>query len=329
MMAPMMSRIGLVVAALWVGGCGKVGEVPKDGAVLADAASSDGPAVVDGAVVVDGALVDSAVLPDAAVASCDLSKPFAPAIEAPGVHQVGVVDVHASLTDDELTIYFGSNRSDPTSQTMHIYSATRPARDAAFTTPAPVGSTFSTEGESNPSVSPDGNTIYFDSLRPVPGGVQGSPNIFTSTRANAAVVFPTGTKVGGPGLISPSITDDGRVLYVADLSSGGLARFDKVGSGFGVAQPVDLQTTMSVTAPASRDDLALYLSSGDTIGNDILVTKRTSTSKPFSGPTEVTELKTTATVAEPSWISVDGCRLYLRYQATGDKSRIYVATRPK
>jgi hypothetical protein len=240
---------------------------------------------------------------------------------------VGVNDVHASLTDDELTIYFGSDRFDPTSSTMHIYSATRPTRDAVFPTPALVGSISAPEGESNPSISPDGNTIYFDSRRSVPTGP--GPHIFTSTRSNATVVFPTATVIAGDFLISPSVTADGNVLYAADLSSGALARLDRAGGGFGSPQPVDLLTMMSVTAPVSRDDLTLFLSIGDTIGHDIIAAKRASTSGPFPAPTEVTELKTTATVAEPSWISADGCRLYLRYAASGDTSRIYVAARPK
>jgi WD40-like Beta Propeller Repeat len=315
----MMSRIALF-AGLLVGGCGTVGEVPKDAPQL-DAVSSDAPAV-------DATPAgDAPVSPDGPSAACDPSKPFAPAIEVPGVHQVGVNDVHASLTDDELTIYFGSNRFDPTSSTMHIYSATRATRDAAFTTATLLGSISATEGESNPSISPDGNTIYFDSRRSSPSGP--GDHIFTSTRLNATVVFPTATVIAGDFLISPSITADGKVLYAADLTSGALARLDRVGGGFGAAQPVALQTTMSVTAPVSRDDLTMFLSIGDTIGNDIIVTKRASTIKPFPAPTEVTEIKTNATVAEPSWISADGCRLYLRYAASGDASRIYVATRPK
>ena len=40
-------------------------------------------------------------------------------------------------------------------------------------------------------------------------------------------------------------------------------------------------------------------------------------------------LETAAVEAEPSWLSADGCRLYLRYKASANgRSTIFVATRP-
>lgn len=84
-----------------------------------------------------------------------------------------------------------------------------------------------------------------------------------------------------------------------------------------------------MTTPVTSDDLTLFVGLGDTTGHEILVSKRASTTAAFPAPTQVAELKTSAVDAEPSWISSDGCRLHVRYRADGDKSRIYVATRPK
>jgi hypothetical protein len=263
---------------------------------------------------------------DAAVASaCDLTKPFDPPIEVPGLHAAGANDVHGALSDDELTIYFASDRADPAAAKMHLYSATRTAVGNPFGTPTQVDGLFSPAGESNPSVSPDGNTIYFDSLRVSEGRL----HIFTSTRANAAVVFPPPTMIAGDFLIAPSITADGKVLYVKSLQDGRLARLDWSRGGWSAPQPVELHASTLVTTPVSRDDLTLFLAQGDTTGSAILVSKRASTSTPFPAPMPVTELPASSGYAEPSWISADGCRLYLRYQPSGEKSRIYVATRPK
>ncbi len=265
--------------------------------------------------------------PDAAApaSACDVTRPFAPAVEIPGIHEPGANDVHATLTDDELTIFFASDRANTTAGKMHIYSATRRTVNTAFGTPAMIGSLFSDPGESNPSVSPDGNTLYFDSFRVA----QGHVHIFTSTRASPTVVFSPGTMIAGDFLVGPSVTADGTVLYAASLSSGVLVRLDREGEGFGTPQMVAFPMALGAVSPVSRDDLTLFMSQGDTTGHSILVTQRASTATPFPQPTAVTELATTATVAEPSWISRDGCRLYLRYQAAGDKSRIYVATRPR
>jgi hypothetical protein len=264
---------------------------------------------------------------DAVAPECDVTKPFAAAAEVPGLHNnPAATDLHATLTVDELTIYFASDRFDLTMQfpPMHIYTSTRTTRDAVFSAPAAVGPTFSAEGESNPSISPDGNTLFFDSSR-----TAGVLHVFTSTRANVSVVFPMPTMIAGDYLHTPSITADGKVLYTADLAHGYLARLDKAGSGFGEPQRVDTQFGMSVTSPVSRDDLTLYMSLGEQIGSEILATKRTSTNSPWPTPTQVTELKTNAVQAAPNWISADGCRLYLTYTPSAGKSTIYMAARPK
>ena len=155
--------------------------------------------------------------------------------------------------------------------------------------------------------------------------------MFTSTRPNAAVVFPEATPLDGEALHSPSITADGKVLYVANLSTGALSRMEKTGGGFGSAQTVDISLSMSVTSPVSSDDLTLFMSLGEQFGDDIQSTTRASAAVPFPTPTRVNELKTTAAQAEASWVSPDGCRIYLTYLAsgTGTKSRIFFSTRPK
>jgi hypothetical protein len=297
-------RPGLFVFA--IAGCGSVKATQTDAPVTDDAADIDAPG-----------------------AACDLAKPFAPAIEVANLHNAAFNDTHATLSADERTIFFASDRDTPVGSApiFHIYSATRPSVMMPFTAPAQVGALFSTDGESHPSVSPDGNTIFFDSFRPQAGGVV---NIFTSTRSSVAVNFPTPTHVTGSGsMIDPAITTDGTVLYAANLSSGQISRFDKSGAGFGVPQTAAFPSQFSICSPVTNDDLTVFLGLGDSTGGEIIATRRPSLTDAFPEPMRVNELKTSAAIAEPSWLSPDGCRLYLTYGELNGRTIIHVATRPQ
>lgn len=287
-------------------GCGSV--TPKDGPPDAPAGTSDAP----------DEQMDAPPGP-----ACDVTKPFAIPIQVAGIHDANANDTHATLSADELTIFFASDRAG--NNIWHLYTATRASRSDTFGAPTLLAGTYSTQGESHPSVSPDGNTIYFDSYRVSAGTV----HIFTSTRTNAAVQFPDPTMITGDYLIDPAITTDGSVLYAASLMTGGLVRLDRAGSGFGVPQDVALDAGSSVVSPVTNDDLTMFMSFGDTVGSSIAVTQRTATTTGFPAPAAVTELATGVTIAEPSWLSADGCRLYLTYGTSNSKQQIYVATRPE
>jgi Tol biopolymer transport system component len=282
-------------------GCGSVKATP-DGSVSSDSSMQTGDA------------------PPAP--ACDLGKPFGAATQVPVLHDSAGNDTHATLTADELTIYFASDRMG--NNIWHLYTSTRTSTNAAFATPTLLSSTYTQQGESHPSISPDGNTIYFDSFRVQAGTV----HIFTATRSSAAVNFPTATMITGDFLIDPAITTDGSVLYAANLSSGGLVRMDRNGSGFGTPQSVALPTSSSTVSPVTNDDLTMFMSFGDSVGATIAVTQRASKTTAFPAPAAVSELQIGATVAEPSWLSADGCRLYLTYGMASGKTSIYVATRP-
>ena len=89
-----------------------------------------------------------------------------------------------------------------------------------------------------------------------------------------------------------------------------------------------LQAANSIVSPATNDDLTMFVSFGDTVGSVIAVTQRASTTTGFPAPATIAELATGASIAEPSWVSPDGCRLYLTYAVGTGKQTIYMATRP-
>jgi hypothetical protein len=265
-------------------------------------------------------LVDSlAGTADATPPDCDVTKPFAPAAEVPGLRDPMANDVHAALTSNQLTIYFASNRSDY-STTYYIYRANRPTRDASFETPMIVA-LGGAGGAQDPAISADGNTIYFVTYKTNFG-----PQIMTSTRPDSSTLFPTPTEIAGESLVQPSLTADGQTLYVSNEGSGRIARLQKLDGTFGPANDVDTQLSYTQISPTTSDDLTLYL----TLRNGALhATRRTSTTALWPTPTPVTELNTQNEEWLPSWVSADGCRLYLTYAPAGNKSRIYMAARPK
>jgi hypothetical protein len=53
---------------------------------------------------------------------------------------------------------------------------------------------------------------------------------------------------------------------------------------------------------------------------------RASTADPFGAPTNVSEVNTSG-IEAPTWISVDGCRLYMHVNQGHDYD-IYMATKP-
>ena len=163
----MVHRLTMLVAGLAVA-CEPVKPLDLDASPGADAPTDD--AMVDAAI-------DGPPPPP-----CDVTKPFGTPMPVPGIDDGASNDVHASLTPDELVIYFASDREDHSF--FHIYTATRANRTADFTGIRIAQGTFSAEGESYPSISSDGNTIFFDSLRATPD--MGAVHVFRSTRANAS-----------------------------------------------------------------------------------------------------------------------------------------------
>jgi Tol biopolymer transport system component len=258
---------------------------------------------------------------------CDPTKPFADVRAVEGVNSVDG-DEYPSMSPDELTMYFASNRASPGTPDFDIYVAQRTDRDAAFGAPVRLTAVSSGSDDRAPSISADGLTLFLHSSR----NSADSYDLFAATRASLATGFSTPVALGADINTTaieegPAITSDGGALYFErTTTSTSLLRASLGATGF--ASPVALPELGDASSPAiSSDELTIYFAS-DRGGNlDIWTATRTSTASPFGAPSHVDELASSSQDF-PTWISPDGCRMYFWSGRSSSDFDIWQATRP-
>ncbi len=269
----------------------------------------------------------------AVTARCDPSKPFATPVPLAALN-TSDRDIQA-MSPDGVAVYFATNRDG----TLDLYTATRTAD--GFTKPAALAGFASSTTETSPYVSSDGLTLVYAGA---PSGVTFG-DLYISTRASTTAGWSVGTLLTGPSSTSyddgdPVVTGDGGVLYFASQRGTSYDLYMSVrGSDgkFGAAQPVTELNTADYDAHprVTADGLTMYWSSmrnGDgaaTGGADIWKATRVSRAGAFGAAVRVPELDTTANES-PTWISDDGCVIYLQSNRTGGAGDqdIWVATKP-
>jgi hypothetical protein len=197
--------------------------------------------------------------------------------------------------------------------------------DYIFGTPTNLGATVnSSRLDGEPSISADGLSLYFVSLRP---GGYGAGDIWVTTRAT--VSDPWGEPENlGPAVNSsawdgePSISSDGLSIYFGSQRSGGSGMADlwvttraTVSDPWG--QAVNLGPTINtpfddVDVCISADGLSLYIDSfreGGYGSTDIWVSKRETLFDPWSEPINLGPTINTTGESAPS-ISADGLVLF-------------------
>jgi hypothetical protein len=275
------------------------------------------------------ASVDAAL--DASTAArCDRTKPFAEPTLAPGVNTVGADagEAGASLTPDELTIYFTSNRLAPGTPNFDVYVASRASITDAFGTAQKVDVLDLGGDERNTWISPDELSIYIYSSG------HGNYDLYVSTRTSKLVPF------GSPQPLGVNTTDieeggtttaDGHTLYFQRGTLAETFRSVLGPNGFDTASPVAELNTPDANSPVpSGDDLSIYFGSsrGGTMGSiDIYFASRPSTTSPFNQITNVTELNSQS-YELPTWISPDGCDIYFT-SLRGGGFDVWTASRPR
>ena len=303
--------------------------IANDGS-LADAGSIDGNAPVDAGG-------------DAAQPMCNPTKPFSAPTMVTSLDVVGDEGT-LRLSSDYLTGYYATTPAD--GGPGMLYSAQRPSIGAPFGPSQLLAGIFTpgSSGDSHPSVSGDGLSLYFDQSVSVDAGGLGMITTYLASRANTSQTFGAPSTVQGvsseTGANEPFIREDGQALYFTATGANAVPQIYRALKGpSGFATPTlvsELNTNAGEDlATVTPDDLVIYFNSFRTDGGakggyDIWVATRTSTAAPFGTPVNVSELNT-ADGDRPNFITRDRCTLYFHRSYAPDGSAatrsIWVATK--
>lgn len=263
-------------------------------------------------------------------ATCDPAAPWGPASQILVAGAGG--DTHATLTDDELTIFF--NRLTGVTREA-IYSAGRKNIGDVFASPQEETFNGLTDTE-DPALSPDGLSLFFTSNR-----LNGPNNydLWVVTRPSITSGFlASPSRLGA--LNSPtqertaSVAANGELWFASDRGGDfDLYRAAALSDG-GYAVPAlvaDVSSSASESSSVhSRDGLTVMFASDRSGGigkADIWVATRTSPGAALGAPVPVGKLSSSSDDL-PAWLSPDQCRLYLTSDR-GGSFRVYVASRGK
>jgi WD40 repeat protein len=232
----------------------------------------------------------------------------------------------ARLSADELVAYFQTS----VAGSIKIVAASRTTLATPFGAFAPVPNVNSPDAtEGNPMPSLDGRRLFFTSNR------TGNYDVFEATRGQIDDPF---TNVVRREELSSSRNDSepyfcdatGEVFFTSDRIQEGQAdiyRATTLGATFGAPEPVlEVNSPFAEVMPVMMSDgLTLYFGSSRPAGgaSGVWMARRGSVAKPFEEPVRVAEL---GAGIVPSWVSKDGCRLYLSLE--NDPSKLLVASKP-
>ena len=280
-----------------------------------------------------GVDVDALAGADAPSRACDPTRPFGPPTAVVGIN-TNRIDMVGRLSPDELTIYFQSDRDAAPGGTVDLYVATR-APLGTFGTPIPLANVNTSDNDGDVSVSADGLTLY--ASRSPAAFDRGDLRVATRSSVVGAFGVPVLATLSRPTGYDIQPFDAGDALWFASDRPGGLGAFDiyrapRTGSALGTPVPVaGISSAAEEWLPMlSFDRLSLYFSSTrpDAAASgmfDIWRSTRPDVASAFSAPQLVPELNS-AFQDFPSWISPDGCRIYLSSERLGSAD-IYVAER--
>lgn len=106
--------------------------------------------MIDGS---DGVCIDGRCAP-----SCAPEAPFTSIESVVELDAVDAMDLEATLSDDQLTVYFTSDRAG--AGDLDLWMASRASVDQPFGTPTPVAELNTAARESYPSLTADGLELY-------------------------------------------------------------------------------------------------------------------------------------------------------------------------
>ncbi|CAN5913226.1 hypothetical protein BH11MYX3_BH11MYX3_16960 [soil metagenome] len=262
---------------------------------------------------------------------CDPALPFAAPVLVGGINS-DLDEAAARLSDDELEITF-SRRS---SGVWDLWRASRATIDDSFGAPVLITTVNSVSSDLFPTVSPDRLTLLFQADRTTPGVF----HIWRSTRSSLTAPF-------GPPSPRPELRDDDvhpllandHALYFSSTVRGGLGGGEILrasvdpGGAIGIPElvvgginTIDLEDTPAVTA----DERTMFFRRRVMGESDIYTASRSTATDGFGASSVVPGLDVAGVTEVPTWVSADGCHLYLYSDAPGASAlmNVWVATRP-
>ena len=277
------------------------------------------------------------VLRDAGLMTCDPGAPFGAPVAIAELESAND-DWSARFSGDELTAYFASSRPGHVGGAS-IYTASRATLTGTFSAPVLLaGVNSSSDTIVHPTVTADERTLL------VQQAVTTSltSDIYFTTRADAAATFSTPIEVANINSaqddLMPFVTPGGGTLLFSSNRGGNYAIYVATGSPTSYGAP-QLLPGVSAAGGSTADDeepvlsadgLTIYFSSTrNDPAFDIWVAHRAVTTDPFTLPHAVAELAAPGAYDAPTWLSSDGCRLYLMSNRAGGAGGIdlYVASR--
>lgn len=304
----------VLVSSILLTGCGEVSDKPVDA-----------PRSIDTPVAIDSA-IDAVQL-----------GPFGAAAPVVGITAVTTAETDVSLTNDELEIYFATDRPG-TGGGRDIWWAKRATVSDAWGSMVELAVVNSITSDVSPQVSRDGLTLWFGSDRV---GGQGTLDIYVSVRASRAA--PWGAPI--PVIELSSVSADrpglttGNALRMAMYSdrSGAAAMTDvyettrpSLGAAWTtpIAHPMLNTLQLEANPCLSYDGLTVIFTSGraGSQGHDLYIATRSSVTEQFGAPAPVAELNTVENEGDP-WISEDLRRIYFSRTVGGVDLDLVVAAR--
>src|SRR4051812_4811948 len=237
-------------------------------------------------------------------------------------------DQGARFTPDELTVVFARSRAAGTSD---LYMATRATLGDAFGDPMLLGTVNSVNSELWPTLSPDTLLMLFDSDRATT-----KFHVFATKRASADATF-------GPPAASVALADGDAEPLLANAAALYFTSSARMGLGMGDIYRVDIDSTGATGTPAAvigdvnsaADEAAPAVTADERVmafarDGDVYLASRSSPADGFGTAAAIAGLADPAAHETPTWISPDGCHLYVQSDAAGGMGGIdlYVASRP-
>jgi hypothetical protein len=229
----------------------------------------------------------------------------------------------ARLSSDELTIFYGSDDK--------IFVATRKDLNAKFSDVRDLEYVGAGVRVGFPALTEDLSTIFFCAFAD-------TTQLYRAKLSNKFDVSDA-TLLSKPDAwaCDPYLLPSGTALYFAGWngSNWNLMRTPEPAS---IASAELLPVVNSLAKDAfpvvSADEKTLYFASNRTLDNsvqlrtDTWVARRSDAQADFGVPEPVSELNTPDTNTLPSWISPDGCRIYI-HRDVGISSKVMFAARQK